>query len=392
MNRYKIPLVKSALLNEEEVRRRLADFVLKTEFFSMNRECKKYEEGFAKKQGRKYAVFVNSGSSANLILIQALLNIGKLKKGDRVGFSSVTWSTNVMPLIQLGLEPVAIDCEKDSLNISSETLHKHIKNISALFLTNVLGFCDDIKTIKEMCGAHNITFLEDNCESLGSVAYDTRLGNFGLASTFSFFLGHHLPTIEGGMVCTDDEELHHALLMARSHGWSRNLPDGRKAVLSKMHDVDDFYDLYTFYDLGYNVRPTEINGFLGNVQLEHWDEIVAAREKNFKEMHVALAENKKFLPLSFGHMDTVSAFAVPVICSNRQVFEDCRGRFEENSVETRPIISGDITNQPFYRKYVKRGADCPNAKFVHRNGFYFGNNPDLTEEEIERLKSFIQKA
>lgn len=261
-----------------------------------------------------------------------------------------------------------------------------------MFLSNALGFCDDIKTIKEMCEEQGIVFLEDNCESLGSAAYGIRLGNFGLASSFSFFIGHHLSTIEGGMVCTDDEELHHALLIVRSHGWSRSLPADRRAMLTKEHGVNDFYDLYTFYDLGYNVRPTEINGFLGNLQLEHWDEVVATREKNFKEVHNVLAKNEKFIPLSFNHMNTVSAFATPVVCKDKTIFERYRSNFEKSGVEVRPIISGDITNQPFYGKYVRVGVNCPNARFVHQNGFYFSNNPELTKEELGFLGNLVREA
>ncbi len=389
MDSFKIKLIKSALFNEEEARGKLADFILRTKFFSMGEECSKYEEAFAKKQGRKYAVFVNSGSSANLILIQSLLNLGRLHRGDRVGISSLTWSTNVVPLIQLGLEPVAIDCELESLNVSIRTLAPHIKGLQGLFLTNALGFCDDIQEIKKLCSENNIVFIEDNCEALGSKAYGTLLGNFGVAATFSFYLGHHLSTLEGGMVCTGDDDLYHMLLMARAHGWGRNLPGAKLAALNAKHNIDPFYSFYTFYDLGYNVRPTEINGFLGNLQIQHWDEVVSAREKNFNAFHERVKNNRNLIALSVGHMDTVSSFAIPIISRNEDVAKKCKARFADNGVEIRPIISGDITQQPFYKKYVKRGAECPNAGFVHANGFYFGNHPELTGDEIGTLSSLI---
>lgn len=391
MNDLKIKLMKSAFLDEAETRKKLADFILHTKSFSMGEECKKYEKNFAKKQGRKHAVFVNSGSSANLALIQALVNLDILKKGDKVGFSAVTWSTNVMPLIQLGLVPVAIDCEKENLNVSSKTLAPHIKNIKALFLTNVLGYCGDIKEIKRMCEEHGIVLFEDNCESLGSKAYNTPLGNFGLASTFSFYVGHHLSTLEGGMICTDNDDLYHMLLMVRSHGWGRHLPDEKHRSVMKEHNVDPFYALYTFYDLGFNLRPTEINGFLGNLQLEYWDKIVSARESNFASLHKHISTNKNLVSLAVSHMDTISSFAIPVLAKSSDICVQYKKKFNDNGVEIRPLISGDITQHPFYKKYVSEKSNCPNAQFVHENGFYFGNNSELTEEEVDFLGGLLRE-
>ena len=386
---FKIKLIKSAFLNERATREMLADFVLKTPMFSMSMECKKFEEAFAKKQKRKYAVFVNSGSSANLILIQALLNLGRLKKGDRVGVSAITWSTNVMPLIQLGLEPVAIDCEINTLNISPKTLEKELDGLQGLFLTNVLGFSDDIATIKQMCADKGIVFIEDNCEALGSVVGGVLLGNFGLASTFSFFLGHHLSTLEGGMVVTDDNELYDALVIARAHGWDRNLPRSDQERLRQNNGVDPFYSLYTFYDLGYNVRPSEITGFLGNSQLPHWDEVVQARQDNFKVLQDAIKANDDFIPLKIDHMDIISNFAVPLICKNEALALQYREKFMEMGIEIRPIIAGNITKQLFYKKYVVDAHSYPNADFIHTHGFYCGNNSELDVGEIEILKKAI---
>ncbi len=382
-----IKLIKSTFYKEEETKKKLAEFILKTDILSMSAECKKFEESFAKKQGRKFAVFVNSGSSANLVLIQALLNLGKLKKGDKVGVSALTWATNIMPLIQLGLEPVAIDCEISTLNISPAVLKDYADDLKGLFLTNVLGFCDNIQEIKNICSKNNILFIEDNCESLGSKVSSELLGNFGLASTFSFFVGHHLSTVEGGMICADDEELYHKMLKARAHGWDRNLPAEKKEQLKKQHQVEDFYTRYTFYDLAYNVRPTEIQGFLGNIQLQYWDEIVQKRQDNFNIFQEVVSKNNDFFALNVDHMDLVSNFAIPVVCKHEKLFIKYKEKFESNDVEIRPIIAGDITKQPFYRKYLaeKDSKFCKNADFIHKNGFYFGNNPEMEGEEIKLL-------
>jgi len=385
-----IKLTKYSFHNEADTKQKLIDFIRSADILSMGEETKRFEKNFAKKQGRSHAVFVNSGSSANLILLQSLLNLGRLKRGNRVGFSAVTWSTNVMPIIQLGLVPVAIDCELDTLNVSSALLRQHIKDLDAFFLTNVLGFSSDIGEIEEMCKKEGVLLLEDNCESLGSSVGGKLLGNFGLASTFSFFVGHHLSTIEGGMVCTDDAELNDMLLMTRAHGWNRNLSSGKQEELRDAYGTSAFYERYTFYDLSVNVRPTEIQAFIGTIQLGYWDEIVDKRERNFKHLHSFMEKNSDIMPLHTSHMDIVSNFAIPVVCASDEAFALYMRKFEDNGVEIRPLIAGNITKQPFYEKYVSKQEVLPNADLINSRGFYFGNNPDLTEAEIQLLSTLVE--
>lgn len=391
-----IKLIKSTFYKEEQTKKKLIFFISQAKILSFNNECIKFEDSFAKYQNRKYCVFLNSGSSANLAIIQALLNLGKLKKGDLVGFSALTWSTNVMPLIQLGLKPVPIDVELDTLNVSSQKLIKTINQypIKALFLTNLLGFCDDLDNIKQICKSNGILLIEDNCESLGSVYKNTKLGNFGIASTFSFYVGHHMSTIEGGAVCTDDKELATMLRIVRAHGWDRNLSiKDQKEIRNKYKINSEFYSRYTFYDLGYNLRPTEIQGFLGNIQLHYIDEIISKREKNFKELAKEIySRTDKYYSVHYDHMDVVSNFAFPIICKSKEIKEElvkkCNG-----VVEIRPIVGGDITKQPFFKKYVPEFAnvlgDSSNARLIHNQGLYFGNNPELTESEKKILKNIF---
>jgi CDP-6-deoxy-D-xylo-4-hexulose-3-dehydrase len=380
-----IKLIKSSFYREAETKRALAEFVLSQDILSMNEQCRAFEKAFAAKQERRYAVFVANGSVANLLLIQALLNSGRLQRGGRIGFSALTWPTNVMPLIQLGLEPVAIDCEMDTLNVSPETLEEHVTGLQALFLTNVLGFCDDLPALRKLCDDHGVLLIEDNCEALGSRTDHTLLGNFGLASTFSFFVGHHMSTIEGGMVCTDDEELYDHLVMSRAHGWDRDLAPATRARMRTEAGVDDFYARYTFYDLASNFRPTEINGFIGNQQIRYWDEIVDRRVANFGRFCAAMARNADFQEYDLAHMDTVSNFSMPVVCRTPELARKYRAEFEAAGVEIRPVIAGNILQQPFYRKYVRNTPERPNAHLVHTNGFYFGNNPEMTEDELTTL-------
>lgn len=385
-----IPLIKSTFYNETDTKRKLTKFILKAPKLSIGDECKKFERSFAKYQKRKYCTYVNSGSSANLAIIQALLNLGKIKVGDYCAFSALTWSTNVMPLIQLGLKTVPVDVELDTLNISAAKLKDVLKKypVKLLFITNLLGFCDDIDEIVRVCRANKVILIEDNCESLGTVYKGKLLGNFGLASTFSFYVGHHMSTVEGGAVCTDNTELDTMLQIVRAHGWDRNLTERRQLKIRIKNNVNStFYSRYTFYDLGYNLRTTEIQGFVGNLQLKYLNEIVKKREENFLYFakHI-YARTDRYFPIRFDHIDTVSNFAVPVVCKTQKIrdelVEACDG-----IVEIRPIVGGDMTRQPYFEKYMKEfiTKTKTNAKLVHEQGLYFGNNPELTTKEKKTI-------
>lgn len=388
-----IKLIKSSFYNEKKTKKALQQFISQADILSFSEECLKFEENFSQYQKRKYSVFVNSGSSANLAMIQALLNLGRLKKGDKVGFSALTWSTNVMPLIQLGLHPVPIDVELETLNVSSlqllATLKKH--KLKALFITNLLGFCADLDVISSICAQNKIILLEDNCESMGSIHKGTKLGNYGLAASFSFYVGHHMSTIEGGMVVTDDKELATMMRLVRAHGWDRNLHASDQDEIRKKYRVNStFYSRYTFYDLGYNLRPNEIAGFLGNYQLQFIDEIVEKRSKNFSQLASSLYMNTKYYPIVTDHMEFVSNFAVPLVC--KDVAEKERlVKLSNDLVEIRPVVGGDMTHQPFFGKYdwSKKDWQNPNATLVHQNGFYFGNNPELTQRELGQLRQLF---
>jgi CDP-6-deoxy-D-xylo-4-hexulose-3-dehydrase len=391
----KIKLIKSTFLHEKETKEKVCDFIRNTDVLSMNLQCELFEKNFSLKQGRKFSVYVSNGSCANLLLIQALLNTGRLKKGEQIFVSSLTWPTNIMPLIQLGLIPVLLDVEENTLNVSSRILkesYQRFPNVKGLFLTNALGFCSDIEEIEKFCQEKDILLLEDNCESLGSEYNGRKLGNFSYASTFSFFVGHHLSTIEGGMICTDDEELYEKLKLARAHGWTRNNSTNFKNKNKKDNGVDDFYDIYSFYDLAFNFRPTEIQGFIGNLQLQHWDEIVRKRENNFKRFSAAISGNQDIVKLRLDGMTIISNFGFPLLFNDAKTYEKYREEFKKNNIEIRPIIGGNMRHQPFFKKIKDLPAtECPNADSIHKKGFYFGNNPEMTDEEIERITKILEE-
>lgn len=391
-----IPLMKNAFLDEAATRRALADFVLTAPRLSMDHKCREFEKAFASQEGRADAVLFNSGGSANLAMIQTLKNLGLLKDGDRVGFSALTWSTNIMPLIQLGLAPVPIDCGRDTLNAMSVEVEKVLERerLRAVFLTNVLGFCGDLSLIRTLCRARGVLLIEDNCESLGTELAQGRAGSFGAMASFSFYVAHHMSTIEGGVVCVDDPEMASMLRIVRANGWDRNLSAERQERLRRAHGIpDEFQSKYTFYDLGYNLRPSEITGFLGLEQLKHLDAAVAARETNYLRLESAAALNDDLLPVERGHIRRLSNFAFPVLCRTPEVRARTLARFRAAGVEARPLIAGNMTRQPFYAKYVGGPSPrLPGADFFHENAFYFGNYPELTPQDLEALESCLAVA
>ena len=387
-----IPLMKHALLRESETREALAQFIRSADRLTMSEQCRSFEEAFAAKQGRNHAVLVNSGSSANLLLMQALKNTGRLKTGDRVGFSALTWSTNVMPIIQLGLEPVPIDCEVNTLNVSSSTLLDRLEEVDlrAFFITNVLGFAGDLERIQQLCDERGIILLEDNCESLGTEMPQTKTGNFGIAASFSFFVAHHMSTIEGGMLVTDDLELDTMFRIARANGWDRNLSAVDQVRLRELHGVSsELYAKYQFYDLGFNFRPTEITGFLGLQQLALLDENILARRRHYEEIEKVVMSHPNFIGIDRRHIKSLSPFAMPFICKNKELFRKYTMAFAGAGIEIRPMIAGNMQMQPFYRKYVATVYALPNTEFIHECAFYAGNYPELTHADLDTFLSCL---
>ena len=387
-----IPLMKNAFLNELETKEELAKFILKSKRLSMDEQCGMFEEEFATFQDAKEAVLFNSGSSANLAMLQTLKNLGKLKDGDKIGFSALTWSTNLMPIIQLGMHPVPVDCEPAVLNVMSNNLIERLKDneLRAFFITNALGFAGDLDIIRVICKERDVILIEDNCESLGTELPVGKTGNFGEMASFSFFVAHHMSTLEGGMVCTDDEELSEMLRIVRANGWDRNLKAIQQHKWRKQYNINSEFDAkYTFYDLGYNFRPTEITGFLGRYQLKFLKDNIAAREKIYITLESVVKENSDLVTLDRSHISLLSAFAFPVLCKTPKIRKKYLAQFAGAGVEIRPMIAGNIQNQPFYRKYVSKIYGLPGTDKIHECGFYCGNYPELTKTDLQTLSSCL---
>ena len=389
----RIPLMRNAFINEAETKKQLAEFILNANFFSMGKECAKFEEKFAKWQGCKYALLFNSGGSANLALIQSLKSLGRLKDGDKVGFSSLTWSTNVMPIIQMGLIPVPIDVDKNTVNVMSYNLLDRLKetDLQAFFATNVLGYSGDLDKIKEICDEKGIVFIEDNCEGLGGRIAGDRFGNFGVGSTFSFFVAHHMSTIEGGMFCTNDSELCRMMKITRANGWDRNVTLDEQAAMRKPYNINPFYAKYSFYNLAFNMRPTEITGFLGQTQMQYLDENIRKRVANHAQFDAVIRANDELIHIEYGHLDNISPFGFIVLCKSPELRNKYLLKFMEAEIEVRPVIAGNMQNQPFYKNYVEKMYDLPNTDFINACGFYSGNYPEMTQDDIDIICRCLHK-
>ena len=346
----------------------------------------KFEKEWSEWLGKKYSVFVNSGSSANLAALYSLLLSGKLRN-NKIVVPAVSWVTTVTPAVQFGMEPIMCECDEDNLGLNIEHLKQIIKehDPSSIILVHVLGFPNHMNEIVDLCKEHDIRLIEDTCESIGSEYEGKKLGTFGDLSTFSFYFGHHMSTIEGGMISTDDEELYHILLSIRSHGWDRDLPKSKQIELREKYNIGDFRSLYTFYYPGFNLRATDLQAFIGLEQLKKLDLIVKNRNLNYQKYHEGIKNNEwKINPPKDSF---ISNFSYPVITKN---IKELVEKLTENNIECRPLICGSINEHPFwYERYGKQ--DLPISKKVHEYGLYLPNNHQMTVEEIDKVINIVNQ-
>ena len=345
-----------------------------------------FEKEWSEWLGKKYSVFVNSGSSANLAALYSLL-LSKKLRNNKIVVPAVSWVTTVTPAVQFGMEPIMCECDEDNLGLNIGHLKKIIKehDPSSIILVHVLGFPNHMNEILELCNEHDIRLVEDTCESIGSEYEGKKLGTFGDLSTFSFYFGHHMSTIEGGMISTDDEDLYHILLSIRSHGWDRDLPKEKQIELREKYSIGDFRSLYTFYYPGFNLRATDLQAFIGLGQLKKLDEIVKNRHINYQRYHDGIKNGEwKVKP---PENSFISNFSYPIITKN---ISELVEKLSENNIECRPLICGSINEHPFwYERYGKQ--DLPISKKVHEYGLYLPNNHQMTVEEVDKVINIVNK-
>lgn len=344
------------------------------------------EKKWAKKIGTKYSVFVNSGSSSILLTLAALKHTNRLKN-NKVVVPSLSWATDLSSPILLGLEPILCDCNLNDLSCDLKHLEEifKIESPSAIILVSVLGLVPDMNRIIELCKKYNVLLLEDVCESMGSKYKGEYLGTFGLASFFSMYFGHHLSTIEGGFINTNDKDLYNSLLMMRSHGWSRDLSIEDQNHYNTKYNTDNFSSLYNFYLPGMNLRSTDLQAFIGLRAIDKLDNYSQKRNSNFKFYLKNLTNNELNIETNLDNF--ISNFAIPVVSKNKdQIVKD----LIEANIEVRPLIAGNLGNKPVWYENYER-VNLPNSDIIDKFGFYLPNHQDLTETEILKITNIINK-
>jgi CDP-6-deoxy-D-xylo-4-hexulose-3-dehydrase len=344
-----------------------------------------FEQKWAKWLGTKYSVFVNSGSSANLLMLYALIISGRMKN-NKVVLPGLCWATDLAPILQLNLEPILCDVDLETLAVDLDELEKIFieERPSTLLLVSILGFSPKMNEILELCKKYDVILLEDNCESLGTEYDNKKLGGFGLMSSFSTYFGHHISTIEGGIVCTNDNEMNDLLLSIRSHGWDRDLSIEKQKELREKNNISDFDAFYTFYYPGFNLRSTDLQAYIGLGQLEKLDFIIEKRFENYKKFHSEI-KNDFWKPSMVGSL--TSNFCVPIIHPNKDKIIE---KLIENGIECRPLVCGSMGRQPFYteRYGIKELKNCD---LIDRLGIYVPNNHSLSNEELQFIINTINE-
>jgi CDP-6-deoxy-D-xylo-4-hexulose-3-dehydrase len=379
-----ITLVKDTIDNKDIDR--LVDWLKTYPRLSKGPITLEFENKFSNWLGTKYSVFVNSGSSANLLMLSTLKQ-GNYLKNNKIVVPSTAWATDLAPVIQLGLEPILCDSNMEDLSADLEHLEKIFQeeSPSALMFVSVLGLVPDMNKIVELCFEYDVILLEDTCEAMGCEYKGKKLGTFGKMSSFSTFFGHHISTIEGGIVSTDDFELYELLLSIRSHGWDRDLSVETQYKLQKEWRVSEFDAMYTFYYSGFNIRSTDLQAYIGLAQIDNLNDWGKRREENF-HLYNKLIKND-FWKVKSKPDCLESNFAYPIIHPKR---DEIAKTLTANNVEVRPMICGSMGTQPFYVKEFGE-LKLPNVTIIDEYGFYVPNNPKLTNEEIYFISGLINK-
>lgn len=368
---------------------------LLTEKFTMGEQVKEFEQAFAEYVNVKYAMMVNSGSSANLIALSVLSNYqckNKLNSGDEVLVPALCWSTSVFPIIQSNLTPVFVDVDPNTLNIDLNDLEKKITSkTKAIVLVHVLGNCTDMNQLMKIMTKYGLLLIEDTCESLGSKYNNKYLGTFGDFGTYSFYYSHHITTMEGGMVVTNDDEYYELMKCLRAHGWSRDLVN-KTAIQEKYPNLDS---RFTFVNLGYNVRPMEIQAAMGLKQLQKLTNKNDNRKANYQKIKTKIQQDSRNDFISFPNETDkadVAWFGVTMFIDEQISLKDYINYLTNNGVENRPIISGNMVRQPVIRDLCPelQPEDFVGADKCHFRGLFIGLPSSLMSDAmVEDLVNII---
>ena len=364
--------------------------VIDSDKFTMGEYVKRFENNFGKFINRKFCVMVSSGSAANLLSIASLFYTKKpmLKAGDEVIVPAVSWSTTYFPLQQFGLRLKFVDIDLRTLNYDLNALNEAVSNNTKMIVAvNLLGNPNDFDKIKNIIENKNIIIFEDNCESLGAEFKNKQAGTFSLLGTFSTYFSHHISTMEGGFVTTDNEELYHILLSIRAHGWTRNLP--KKNFVANKSD-NWFEESFRFVLPGYNVRPVEMSGAIGLKQLEKLPSFLKKRRENASLFVSLFKDHPDFLIQKEIGKSSWFGFSLIIKPGSIKKRKDVIEILEKNKVEYRPIVTGNFVRNDVlkYFNYTIHNK-LKNADHLHDNGFFVGNNHDDLSKNIKFLKKIL---
>jgi len=366
--------------------------VLNSGITTMGREVRNFESDFAQQFGVKHAIMVNSGSSANLLAIAALTFKSKnpIRRGQEIIVPAVSWSTTYYPVNQYGLRLRFVDIDPDSLCIDINAVEEAInENTAAIFVVNLLGQPAQLDRLKDIADKNKIYLIEDNCESMGAALHGKACGTWGILGTFSTFFSHHISTMEGGVIVTDDDELKDILISLRAHGWTRELEDQNLVYPKSGNEWDD---KFRFVLPGYNLRPLEMEGAIGISQLRKLDKFIRARQKNH-ELFISTFSKYKDIKIQSG-VGVSSSFGFSIVLERELSGKRSSliNEFKSAEIETRPIVSGNFTSQPVMGLLdFKITSQLPIASHVHDNGLFLGNHHFDLSAEIEYADSIFNK-
>lgn len=357
---------------------------------SMWEKTLEFEKRFAAYQGSNSAIMVNSGSSADLLMSYLLTNTtySLLQPGDEILIPIVTWPTQIWSVMMAGLKVKFIDVDPATLNVDINDLENIISpRTKALFIVHLMGNPCEMNQILKLCKKYNLLLIEDCCEALGSEYDGKKVGNFGIAGSYSFFFSHHMMTMEGGMIVCNDKLYADHLKIMRAHGWIRNVDSDQYSI--KDYDVDN---RYAFADWGFNLRPTDVQAGFGLCQLEKLPEFNKRREE-FASNFLGYIKTTKYL--KFPIVDPKarpSWFALPLMVDKNAPFkrDELTSFLESKGVETRPIVAGNLARHPVAKRFPEFTVrDFPGADEIHFRGFYIGLSPLFTIQMIEKLEEVI---
>jgi CDP-6-deoxy-D-xylo-4-hexulose-3-dehydrase len=383
------PLMENAITFTDKLK--MASFCLTSDKFTNGPKVREFEEAWSKWVGCKYSLYVSSGSTANFLLIAALKEFAGLKNNDKVLVPACTWMTSVAPIIQNGLQPIFMDVSLEDYCIDLDdlsTIQYLHPDIKLIFTTHLLGYHSNVEKLQE--AFPDAVVMEDCCEAHGvKDQYGKRAGNDSLGATFSFYYGHHITTIEGGFISTNNHDLYTLMRMKRSHGLAREAGNESFEIFKQLYP--DIVPSFLFVTDGYNFRNNEIGAVLGLEQIKRLDKNIAIRNNNYSEYYSMISKRSDLFHIPSCKLEQMSSFALPFVCKSKDIYNILIQKFKEHNIEYRPLVAGNLLKQPFLNAYKFRyHKRIYNADIIHDLGLYVGNSHSVNKKHLSVLKQIIE--